>query len=113
MEIDRLSRLSFANVRAQAFAFESSVFKPFVRIAVWERICSQPGKLRLGLSFPWCSDDRHPHCWSSRVLTLSVSDAARRLGANPRDISDLFYKRQLRDDLCPIVAGRRLIPESY
>lgn len=44
---------------------------------------------------------------------LSVSEAARRLGARPKDISDLFYRRQLRDDLCPIVAGRRLIPESY
>lgn len=44
---------------------------------------------------------------------LSVSEVARRLGARPRDISDLFYRRQLRDDLCPIVAGRRLIPETY
>jgi hypothetical protein len=44
---------------------------------------------------------------------LSVSEAARRLGANPRDISDLFYRRQLRDDLCPIVAGRRLIAPEY
>ena len=44
---------------------------------------------------------------------LSVSDAARLLEARPRDISDLFYLRELRDDLCPIVAGRRLIPESY
>jgi hypothetical protein len=44
---------------------------------------------------------------------LSVSEVARRLGAAPRDISDLFYRRELRDDLCPIVAGRRLIPESY
>jgi hypothetical protein len=44
---------------------------------------------------------------------LSVSDAARRLGARPKDISDLFYQRLLRDDLCPIVAGRRLIPEDY
>jgi hypothetical protein len=44
---------------------------------------------------------------------LSVSQAARRLHARPRDISDLFYRRQLRDDLCPIVGGRRLIPEDY
>jgi len=44
---------------------------------------------------------------------LSVSESARRLGAKPRDISDLFYRRTLRDDLCPIVAGRRLIPENY
>ena len=44
---------------------------------------------------------------------LSVSEAARRLKARPRDISDLFYRRRLRDDLCPIVGGRRLIPEDY
>jgi len=44
---------------------------------------------------------------------LSVSEAARRLNARPRDISDLFYRRRLRDDLCPIVGGRRLIPEDY
>jgi len=44
---------------------------------------------------------------------LSVSEAARRLGARPKDISDLFYRRMLRDDLCPIVAGRRLIPDDY
>lgn len=44
---------------------------------------------------------------------LSVSEAARRLGARPRDISDLFYRRQLSDERCPIIGGRRLIPESY
>jgi hypothetical protein len=44
---------------------------------------------------------------------LSVSEAARRIGANPKDISDLFYRRELRDDSCPIVAGRRLIPDDY
>ena len=44
---------------------------------------------------------------------LSVSEVARRIGAKPKDISDLFYLRELRDDLCPIVGGRRLIPESY
>ena len=44
---------------------------------------------------------------------VSVSDVARRLGATPRSISDLFYRRELRDDLCPILSGRRLIPESY
>lgn len=44
---------------------------------------------------------------------ISVSDAARQLGVNPRAISDLFYHRQLRDDLCPIVAGRRIIPTDY
>lgn len=47
------------------------------------------------------------------VTGLSVSEAARKLGARPKDISALFYDRELRDDLCPIVAGRRIIPESY
>jgi hypothetical protein len=50
---------------------------------------------------------------------FSVSKAARRpsgsLGAEvpPRDISDLSYERHLRDDLCPVVGGRRLIPGDY
>ena len=44
---------------------------------------------------------------------LSVSDAARELGVKPKHISDLLYQRELRDDLCPIVAGRRLIPRGY
>ena len=44
---------------------------------------------------------------------LSVSQVARRLGVRPREISDLFYGRELRDDLCPVVGNRRLIPESY
>lgn len=49
----------------------------------------------------------------SAMEQLSVSEAARRLGARPRDISDLFYRRQLSDERCPIVGGRRLIPENY
>ena len=44
---------------------------------------------------------------------LSVSEVARLLGAKPKNISDLFYARELRDDIAPIVAGRRLIPENY
>jgi hypothetical protein len=50
---------------------------------------------------------------------LTVSDAAREFTAalgqevKPRDISTLFYQRALRDDLCPIVGGRRLIPADY
>lgn len=44
---------------------------------------------------------------------INVSEAARRLGASPKDISTLFYTRQLRDDLCPVVAGRRMIPVEY
>jgi len=44
---------------------------------------------------------------------LSVSEAAPRLGAKPKDISDQSYRRALRNDHCPIVAGRRLIPDDY
>jgi hypothetical protein len=44
---------------------------------------------------------------------VTVSETARRIDAKPRDISDLFYNRLLRDDLAPIVGGRRLIPDSY
>ena len=41
---------------------------------------------------------------------LSVGDVARKLGVRPARITQLFYERRLRDDLAPIVAGRRLIP---
>lgn len=44
---------------------------------------------------------------------LSVSDVARILNVRPAQISRLFYERRLRDDLCPIVAGRRLIAPEY
>jgi hypothetical protein len=44
---------------------------------------------------------------------FSVSEVARQIGARPKDISDLFYQRRLDDERCPIVAGRRLIPEDY
>jgi hypothetical protein len=50
---------------------------------------------------------------------LTVSDVARALSqelgvdVGPRDLSELFYRRLLSDDLCPIVGGRRLISRSY
>ena len=44
---------------------------------------------------------------------LAVSEAARVIGAKPRDVSNLFYRRELRDDLCPLVGGRRVIPREY
>jgi hypothetical protein len=44
---------------------------------------------------------------------LSVSEAAARLGAKPRDISDLFYRRIANEAVCPLVCQRRAIPESY
>lgn len=46
------------------------------------------------------------------IDAITVSEAARLLGAKPRDISDLFYSRELSDDLAPIVGGRRLIPRK-
>jgi hypothetical protein len=49
------------------------------------------------------------------MSSITVSDAAREIGCNvtPRDISALFYKRALRDDIAPIVSGRRMIPRDY
>lgn len=44
---------------------------------------------------------------------LIVSEVARRIGARPKDISDLFYLRRLDDKKCPVVGGRRLIPVDY
>jgi len=44
---------------------------------------------------------------------LTVSEVARPLGVRPKDISDLFYQRELSDDTCPVVGGRRLIPPDY
>lgn len=31
----------------------------------------------------------------------------------PRQITLLFSERVLRDDICPVKAGRRMVPESY
>ncbi len=47
------------------------------------------------------------------VELLSVGDVARRLNVRPSQVTQLFYERRLRDDLCPIVGGRRLIPQDY
>jgi hypothetical protein len=43
----------------------------------------------------------------------TVSEVARRYGVPPRVISDAFYGRLLDDRLCPVLGGRRFIPESY
>lgn len=43
---------------------------------------------------------------------LSVSEVARQEGFRPRDVSDLLYRREIPDELCPIVGGRRLIPAT-
>lgn len=47
------------------------------------------------------------------AFSFAVSDVARRLGVPPRVISDLFYQRALDDGVCPVVCGRRVIPEAY
>lgn len=44
---------------------------------------------------------------------LGVGDIAKSLGVRPNQVTALFYERKLRDDLCPIVSGCRIIPESY
>lgn len=44
---------------------------------------------------------------------MCVGDVARLLGVRPSQITALFYERRLRDDLCPIVGGRRIIPQNY
>jgi hypothetical protein len=49
-----------------------------------------------------------------KVMTmLSVGQVADRLRCRPRDVTSAFYERKLRTDLCPVVSGRRLIPEDY
>jgi len=48
-----------------------------------------------------------------KMRYLTVSEVARLVGSRPRAISDLFYKRELSDDACPIVGNRRLIPPDY
>jgi hypothetical protein len=50
---------------------------------------------------------------AAAVRHLIVSEVARRIDARPKDISDLFYQRRLDDRRCPVVGGRRLIPEDY
>jgi hypothetical protein len=46
-------------------------------------------------------------------LFYSVGEVADELGVKPRVLSDLFYKRVLSSDRCPIVSGRRMIPADY
>jgi hypothetical protein len=42
-----------------------------------------------------------------------VSEIARRFKIAPRVLSDLFYQRELDDNRCPNVGGRRIIPADY
>lgn len=45
------------------------------------------------------------------VIAKIESKFGRRI--SPRAVSGLFYDGVLRGDICPIVCGRRVIPESY
>ena len=53
------------------------------------------------------------------MSTLTVGEAARRISRQtgvtvaPHIISNLFYKRHLDDERCPVVSQVRLIPEDY
>lgn len=53
------------------------------------------------------------------MQSLTVSETARYLSrrtgetVSPQAISNLFYKRRLDDDRCPIVGRFRLIPADY
>jgi hypothetical protein len=51
--------------------------------------------------------------FTSDFAYLSVGDVARRLGVKPYQVTRLFYDGLLREDLCPLIAGRRLVPEAY
>ena len=44
---------------------------------------------------------------------ITISELSRRYHVAPRKISDLFYSRTLADDVCPIISGRRVVPQSY
>jgi hypothetical protein len=50
---------------------------------------------------------------------FGASGAARELKdqygeeVSPRDITNLFYLGKLDDQRCPVVSGRRLIPDDY
>jgi hypothetical protein len=44
---------------------------------------------------------------------VTVGDIAKRYNVSPPVITNLFYYRKLDVSRCPIVGGRRLIPEDY
>ncbi len=49
----------------------------------------------------------------SEAMPKTVSELAREWKCSPTEITSLFYRRILSDERCPVVSGRRLIPESY
>jgi len=42
-----------------------------------------------------------------------TGELAKRWGILPKIITDCFYQGKLRDDICPVVSGRRIIPDWY
>ena len=44
---------------------------------------------------------------------LTTGQVAKILGVAPTAITSLFYRQKLSEDICPVVSGRRLIPEDY
>jgi hypothetical protein len=45
---------------------------------------------------------------------VGSGEAARLTGArSSKSITDLFWMGDLREDLCPIIGGRRMIPRTY
>ena len=44
---------------------------------------------------------------------FSVGQVAEKFRISPRIISTLFYTGKFRGDLCPVIAGRRMIPGFY
>ena len=57
----------------------------------------------------------HDFLWSRQMTDdlMSVTEVADAIGAVPKSISDLFYRRKLDVSICPLIGGRRLIPRSY
>jgi hypothetical protein len=43
----------------------------------------------------------------------SISALARRWRLSPQVLSNLFYRRALDDERCPVINGRRVIPADY
>ena len=72
---------------------------PFDRLRALRALREAPSRLVDGRRGG--GHQRNPQWEAMTMKHLSVSEAARRLKARPRDISDLFYRRHLRDDLCP------------
>jgi hypothetical protein len=53
--------------------------------------------------------------WDFVFISGAARDLSELLGiaVRPQDLTNLLYRRELRDDLCPVVSGRRLIPRDY